>query len=82
MFPQSTLPCETLMSKNKRLTTKLQGSVATYLMCGVVVNNQIKKCLLLSLPVKKSLKVGEYSAKLQASTWLSRARVCAWPPHC
>jgi len=54
MFPQSTLPCETLMSQNKRLTTKLQGSVATYLMCGGVVNNQIKKCLLLSLPVKKA----------------------------
>jgi len=28
---------------------KLQGSVATYLRCGGVVNNQIKKGLLLSL---------------------------------
>jgi len=36
---------------------KLQGSVATYLRCCGVVNNQIKKCLLLSLSVKKSLKL-------------------------
>ena len=35
---------------------KLQGSVATYLRCGGVVNNQIKKGSLLSLPVKKLLK--------------------------
>jgi len=31
---------------------KLQGSVATYLKCGGVVNNQIKTDLLLSLSVK------------------------------
>ena len=45
----------------------LQGSVATYLRCGRVVNNQIKKvfCLLLSLRVIK-FKIGEYLAKLQA----------------
>ena len=35
---------------------KLQGSVAAYLRCGGVVNNQIKKGLLLSLRVKKNLK--------------------------
>jgi len=35
---------------------KLQGSVATYLRCGGVVNNQIKKGLLLTLWVKKNLK--------------------------
>jgi len=33
------------------INDKLQGSVATYLRCGGVVNNQIKKGLLLSLPV-------------------------------
>ena len=33
---------------------KLQGSVATYLKCGGVVNNQIKKGLLLSVWVKKN----------------------------
>ena len=35
------------------INDKLQGSVATYLRCGGVVNNQIKKGLLLSLLVKK-----------------------------
>ena len=39
------------------INDKLQGSVATYLrMGGGVVNNQIKKGLLLSLSVKKSFK--------------------------
>jgi len=33
--------------------------------CGGVVNNQLKKGLLLSLPVKNFL-IGEYLAKLQA----------------
>jgi len=49
----ATLPCETLMSAKQAINDKLQlGSVATYLRCGGVVNNQIKKCLLLSLCVK------------------------------
>ena len=43
------LPCETLMSAKHAINNKLQGSVATYLKCGGVVNNQIKKSLLLSL---------------------------------
>jgi len=46
----ATLPCETLMSAKQAINDKLQGSVATYLRCGGVVNNQIKKGLLLSLP--------------------------------
>ena len=33
------------------INDELQGSVATYVKCGGVVNNQIKKCLLLSLSV-------------------------------
>ena len=41
--------CETLMSAKQAINDKLQGSVATYLRCGGVVNNQIKKGLLLSL---------------------------------
>jgi len=47
----ATLPCETLMSAKQAINDKLQGSVATYLRCDVqwVVNNQIKKGLLLSL---------------------------------
>ena len=44
----ATLPCETLMSAKQALNDKLQGSVAAYLRCGGVVNNQIKKGLLLS----------------------------------
>jgi len=49
----TTLPCETLMSAKQALNDKLKGSIAAYLRCGRVVNNQIKKGLLLSLRVKK-----------------------------
>jgi len=56
------LPCETLMSENERqsltnvvINDKLQGTVVTYLRCSGIINNQIKKRLLLSLPVKKSV---------------------------
>jgi len=45
------LPYETLMSAKQAINDKLQGSVATYLRCSVVVNNQIRKCFLLSLSV-------------------------------
>jgi len=45
----ATLPCETLMSAKQAINDKLQGSVATYLRCSGVVNNQIKKSLSLSL---------------------------------
>jgi len=44
------------MSAKQAINDKLQGSVATYLRCSEVVNNQIKKGLLLSLWVKKILK--------------------------
>jgi len=57
------------------IADKLQGSVAW---CGGVVNNQITKGSLLSLPVKKK-PIGEYLAKSQARRWLSRA-LCA-PGH-
>jgi len=40
------------MSAKQAINDKLQGSVATYLRCGGVVNNQIKTGLLLSLWVK------------------------------
>jgi len=39
----------TLMSAKQAINDKLQGSVATYLRCGGVVNNRIKKGLLLSV---------------------------------
>jgi len=44
---------------------KLQGSVATHFRCGGVVNNQIKKGLLLSLWVN-FFRIGEYLAQLQS----------------
>ena len=60
------------MSAKQANNDKLQGSVAAHLMCGGVVNNQIKKGLFLSLKVKK-IKIREYLAKLQAKTRLSCA---------
>jgi len=48
----ATLPYENLMSAKQASSDKLQGSVATYLRYFWVVNNQIKKGLLLSLRVK------------------------------
>jgi len=45
----ATLPCETLISAKQAINDKLQGSVATYLRRGGVVNNRIKEGLLLSL---------------------------------
>ena len=38
----------------KIINDKLQGSIATYLKCGGIVNNQRKKGLLLSLSEKKN----------------------------
>ena len=49
------------------INDKLQGSVATYLRCCAVVNNQIKKCLLLSPSAEKN-KIGKYLAESQART--------------
>jgi len=45
----ATLSCETITAAKQVISDKLQGSVATYLMCGGVVTNQIKKGLFLSL---------------------------------
>ena len=45
----ATLPCETSTSAQKAINNELQGSVATYLRCGGVGNNQIKEGLSLSL---------------------------------
>ena len=52
----ATLPCETLMSAKRVNNDKcVQGSVATYVRCGGVINNQIMKGLLLSLSEKEIL---------------------------
>jgi len=44
------------MSAKQVINDKLQGSVATYVKCDGVVNNRIKKALLLSVLVNKVLK--------------------------
>ena len=49
----ATLPCETSLSAKQAINDKLD-SVATYLRCGEVVNNQIKKGLLLSVSENKN----------------------------
>jgi len=61
----ATLPCKTLISAKQAINDKLLGSVAIYFRCSKVVHNQIKKGL---LPMKKTVKIGEYLAKLQART--------------
>jgi len=58
----ATLPCETLMSAKQAINYKLQGSVATCLRCGGLINNQIKKGLLLSLWVKKIKSVNSWQS--------------------
>jgi len=60
----ATLPCKTLMSTKEAMNDKLQGSAATYLRCGAVVTNQIKKGLLLSLRVNfKSMNIWQSCKK-------------------
>jgi len=44
------------MSAKQAINDKLQGSVATYLRCGGIINNQFKKSLLLSTWVKNVFK--------------------------
>jgi len=61
------------MPAKQAINDNLQGSVARYLRCGGDFNSHIKEDLLLSLWVKKTFKIGEYLAKLQARTRLSRA---------
>ena len=69
------------MSVKQAINDKLQRSVATYLRRGGVVNNQIKKGLLLCVSEKK-FKIGEYLAKLQARAWVVSCTLRAWPSHC
>jgi len=40
--------------RKQAINNKLQGSVATYIRCGEIVNSHVKKGLLLSLPVKNN----------------------------
>jgi len=69
------------MSAKQAISDKLQGSVATYLRCGGIVNNQMKKGLLLSLEWKKNLKsVNIWQSYKQESDCLMH--LCTWPTHC
>ena len=60
------------MAAKQAINDKLQGRVATYLRCGGVVSNQIKKGLLLSLWVKKLVK----SANIWQSYTYKQERDC------
>jgi len=70
------------MSAKQALNDKLQASVAAYLRCGGVVNNQIKKGLLLSLRLKKIKSVNIWQSYKQGRecsvNFLRRLAVC-WP---
>jgi len=70
------------MSEKQATNDKLQSSVATYLMCGGAVNNQIKKGLLLSPRVKKLKSVNIWHSGKQKSDrfvhFLRLVAVC-WP---
>jgi len=62
----ATLPCEALMSAKQAINDKLQGSVATYLRCGGVVNNhQTKEGLLMSREWKKLKSVNIWQSRKQ-----------------
>jgi len=75
-----TIPCicchttsRNINVRKQTINDKLQGSAATYLRFGGVVNNRVKEGLLLSLSVTEKFEIGEHLAKLQARTWLSGA---------
>jgi len=68
------------MSAKQAINDKLQGSVATYLRYGGVVNNKIKKRLLLSLWLKFVFKsVNILKSYKQERDCL--VHLCSWPTH-
>jgi len=68
------------MSAKQAINDKLQGSVATYLRYGGVVNNKIKKRLLLSLWLKFVFKsVNILKSYKQERDCL--VHLCFWPTH-
>ena len=62
------------MSAKQAINYKLQGSVATHLRCGGIVNKQIKNGLFLSLRVKKVFK--------SVNIWLSYKQERDCLVHC
>ena len=71
----ATLPCETLTPAKRAINDKLQSSFAACLRCGGVVNNQIKKSLLLSVRVKKKSMTIWQSYKQQRDCLMHFARL-------
>jgi len=69
------------MLTKQALNDKLQCTVALFLKCGGVVNNQIKKGLLLGVRVKK-IKINEYLAISYKQERGCLMHLCAWPRHC
>ena len=71
------------MPAKQAINDKLQGSLATYLRCGGVINNQIKKGLLLSLSVDffKSVYIWQ-NHKQERDCLVTLVHLFAWPTHC
>jgi len=68
------------MLAKQAINDKLQGSVAAFLRCGGVVNNQIKKSLLLSLSEKKSVNIRQsYKQKRYFIVHFLRLLAVCWP---
>jgi len=68
------------MLAKQAINDKLQGSVAAFLRCGGVVNNQIKKSLLLSLSEKKSVNIRQsYKQKRDFIVHFLRLLAVCWP---
>jgi len=76
----ATLLCETSSSAKQATNDKIKGSVTTYLRCDGVVNNQIKKGLLLSLRVKKMKLVNIWQSYKQERGCLMH--FAHRPTHC
>jgi len=66
------------MSAKQELNGKLQSIVVAYLRCGGVVNNQIKKGLLLSVWVKNILNQS-YKQERDCLMHLLRLLAVCWP---
>jgi len=75
------IPCATLMSVKQAINYKLQSSVATYLRCGGVVNNQIKKGLLVSVSEIFFLNRCIFG-KVTSKSMVVSCTLRAWPRHC
>jgi len=66
------------MSAKRAINGKLQGSVATYLKCGMVVTNQVKKSILLSESKKiKSVKIRQI-CKQKCGRLMHFVRLANW----